>query len=63
MFHADFSQDLSLMLNDVDDHNIIIQAGKYQNVKEFCVHSSILRARSPYFKSALSSNGITKRII
>ena len=61
MFHADLSQDLSLMLNDADDHNIIIQAGENQNVKEFRAHSSILRARSSYFKSVLSSNGITKK--
>ena len=61
MFHADLSQDLSLMLNDADDHNLIIQAGENKNVKEFRAHSSILRARSPYFKSALSSDGITKK--
>ena len=61
MFHADLSQDLSLMLNDADDHNAIIQVGKDQNVKEFRAHSNLLRARSPYFKSALSSNGITKK--
>jgi hypothetical protein len=55
MFRADLSQDLSLMLNDADDHNVIIQVGENHNMKEFRAHSSILRARSPYFKSALST--------
>ena len=62
MFHADLSQELSLMLSGADDHNVIIQAGENQNMKEFRAHSNILRARSPYFKSALLSNGL-KRII
>ena len=61
MFHADLSQDLSLMLNDADDHNVIIQAGENQNMKEFRAHSNLLRARSPYFKSALSTNWVTKK--
>jgi len=60
MFHADLSQELSLMLSGADDHNVIIQAGENQNVKEFRAHSNLLRARSPYFKSALLSNGIKK---
>ena len=61
MFHADLSQDLSLMLNNADDHNVTIQAGENKSVKEFRAHSNILRARSPYFKSALSSNWVTKK--
>jgi hypothetical protein len=61
MFHADLSRELSLMLNDADDHDAIIQAGEDQNVKEFRAHSNLLRARSPYFKSALSSNEVTKK--
>jgi hypothetical protein len=61
MFHADLSRELLLMLNDADDHDAIIQAGENQNVKEFRAHSNILRARSPYFKSALSSNEVTKK--
>ena len=58
MFHADLSQELLLMLSGADDHNVIIQAGENQNVKEFRAHSNLLRARSPYFKSALLSDGI-----
>ena len=60
-FHADLSQDLSLMLNDSDDYNVIIQVGEDQNIKEFSAHSSILRARSSYFKSALLTKRITKK--
>ena len=54
------AEDPSLMLNDADDYDVIIQVGDNQNTKEFRAHSNLLRARSPYFKSALSSNGITK---
>ena len=49
------------MLNDSDDFNVIIQAGENQDTKEFHAHSIILRARSPYFKGALSSCWITKK--
>ncbi|GBC38270.2 hypothetical protein GLOIN_2v1636747 [Rhizophagus irregularis DAOM 181602=DAOM 197198] len=52
---------LSLMLDDADDYNVIIQTGEGQNIKEFSAHSNILRARSPYFKSALSTKWITKK--
>jgi hypothetical protein len=59
--YTNLSQELLLMLNDADDHNVVIQVGKYPNVKEFRAHSNLLlRARSPYFKSALLSNGIKK---
>ncbi|CAG8467724.1 2489_t:CDS:2 [Funneliformis mosseae] len=59
-FHAELSQELLLMLNSADDHNVVIQVGKDQNIKEFRAHSNILRARSPYFKSAFSSGWATK---
>jgi hypothetical protein len=58
--HSGLSKDLSLILNDADDFNVIIQVGENQNIREFRAHSVILRARSPYFKSALSSEWITK---
>ncbi|CAI2170215.1 15313_t:CDS:2 [Funneliformis geosporum] len=60
-FHESLSQDLSIMLNDSDDHNIIIQAGENANIKEFRAHTNVLRARSPYFKSALSAKWVTKK--
>ena len=59
--HSILSKDLSLILNDSDDFNVIIRVGEGQNIKEFRAHSVILRARSPYFKSALSANWITKK--
>src|SRR3954452_11883276 len=61
IFHFSLSKDLSLILNDADDYNVIIKVGENQNTKEYRVHSVILRARSPYFKSALSSDWITKK--
>ena len=60
-FHSNLSKDLSLVLNDADDFNVIIQVGENKNTKEFRAHSVILRARSPYFKSALSNEWITKK--
>ena len=61
IFHSGLSKHLSLILNDADDFNVIIQVGENQNTKEFRAHSVLLRARSPYFKSAFSSNWITKK--
>ncbi|EXX64220.1 hypothetical protein GLOIN_2v1843016 [Rhizophagus irregularis DAOM 181602=DAOM 197198] len=61
IFHLNLSKDLSLLLDYPDDYNVIIQVGENQNTKEFRTHSVILRARSSYFKSALSSNWIRKK--
>src|ERR1044071_5394478 len=61
IFHSGLSKDLSSILNDADDFNVIIQVGENQDTKEFRAHSVILRARSSYFKSAFSSNWITKK--
>jgi hypothetical protein len=60
-FYHNLSKDLSLILDDADDYNVIIKVGENENIKEFRTHSVILRARSPYFKSALSSSWITKK--
>jgi hypothetical protein len=59
-FYSGLSQDLSLMLDDSNDHDVIIQIGENQNMKEFRAHSNILGARSPYFKSAFSDVWITR---
>jgi len=59
-FHSGLSKDLFSMLSDADEHNVIIQVGGNQNTKEFRVHSNILKARSPYFKSAFSAGWIVK---
>ncbi|EXX69937.1 hypothetical protein RhiirA1_450444 [Rhizophagus irregularis] len=61
IFYSSLSKDLSSILYDSDDYNVIIKVGKDQNMKEFKAHSVILRARSPYFKSALSNKWITKK--
>ena len=56
IFHTGLSKDFSLILNDADDFNVTIQVGENQSTKEFHAHSVILRARSPYFKNALSAD-------
>ncbi|GBB98679.1 hypothetical protein RclHR1_00330006 [Rhizophagus clarus] len=61
IFHSGLSKDFSLLLNDADDFNVIIHVGENNNTKEFRAHSVILRARSPYFKGALSSDWVTKK--
>ncbi|CAG8552134.1 7421_t:CDS:2 [Dentiscutata erythropus] len=53
-FFDDLSNELSNIFEDSDDYDVIIQAGKEPDFKEFKAHSVILRARSPYFKVALS---------
>ncbi|EXX57668.1 hypothetical protein GLOIN_2v1842973 [Rhizophagus irregularis DAOM 181602=DAOM 197198] len=61
IFHSGLSKDLLSLLNDADDYNVIIQVGENRNMKEFRAHSVILRARSPYFKSAFSADWISKK--
>ena len=60
-FFQNLSKDFSQLLENTDDYNVIIKVGENQNTKEFRAHSVILRARSSYFKGALSSNWITKQ--
>jgi hypothetical protein len=55
------SQNFSQLLLDADDYDVIIKVGKNSNVETFNVHSNILRARSPYFKRALSKDWNTKK--
>ncbi|CAI2166146.1 17301_t:CDS:2 [Funneliformis geosporum] len=59
-FTSDLVKDISSLLHNADDFNVIIQVGEGQNTKKFHVHSVILRARSPYFKIAFSTNWIQK---
>ena len=60
--HSNLLQDLSSILMNSNDHDFVIKVGENQNTKEFRAHSVILRALSPYFKSALSaSSWITKK--
>jgi uncharacterized membrane protein len=53
--HKDLLKDYSSMLYDSEDHDVIIQVGEDHNTKDFRIHSNILRARSPYFRSELST--------
>ncbi|RIA93815.1 BTB/POZ protein [Glomus cerebriforme] len=46
---------------DADDYNVKVNVGKNPNTKEFYAHTNILRARSPYFKRALSQNWAEKK--
>jgi hypothetical protein len=61
IFHSGLIKDISSILNDVDDFNVIIKVGDYENTKEFHAHSVILRARCSYFKSAFSDEWTTKK--
>ncbi|GES81785.1 hypothetical protein GLOIN_2v1878320 [Rhizophagus clarus] len=61
IFHSNLLRDISSMLSDADDFNVTVQVGENDNTKEFKAHSIILRARCPYFRSALSSEWITKK--
>uniref|UniRef100_U9UI17 Btb/poz domain-containing protein 19-like n=1 Tax=Rhizophagus irregularis (strain DAOM 181602 / DAOM 197198 / MUCL 43194) TaxID=747089 RepID=U9UI17_RHIID len=61
IFHSRLSKDFSSLLNDADDFDVIIQVGENDNINEFRAHSVILRARSAYFKSALSTEWVTKK--
>jgi hypothetical protein len=54
-FLPNLSKDLSLLLSENEDYNMIINVGEHPNVKQFKVHSIILRVRSSYFRAALSS--------
>jgi len=51
------SKDLSLILNDADNFNIIIQVGENKNTKEFRAYS-ILQACSPYLKVLFHPTGL-----
>ncbi|CAB4399568.1 unnamed protein product [Rhizophagus irregularis] len=59
--YPNFYRDLSNMLTDARDHDVIIQVGENQNRKELRAHSNILRARSEYFKIAFSDGWIIKK--
>ena len=48
--------DLTNLLNKADCYDTEIKIGKNQNVETFKVHAAILKARSSYFKAALSAN-------
>ncbi|CAG8459673.1 14929_t:CDS:2, partial [Acaulospora colombiana] len=56
-FRATLAHDIGSLLNDdgdLDEYNVVIQVGQPPNSQRFYAHSIILRARSPYFRTALS---------
>ena len=53
-------QDITNLLTGADDYDLQIIAGEGPTSKTFEAHSVILRARSPYFKTALSSTWAKK---
>ena len=52
--------DLTKSLSESNFYDVEIRAGINENIKTFKAHSTILKARSSYFKVALSSNWIRK---
>jgi len=60
-YSQEIINDLEKLLEAEEEYNVIIYAGENENIKEFHAHSVILRARSPYFKGALSSCWVSKR--
>ena len=53
-------RDISRLLTEADDYNVYVTIGEEPNVEVFQAHSVILRARSPYFHAALSTNWAQK---
>ncbi|KAG9287964.1 hypothetical protein G9A89_017559 [Geosiphon pyriformis] len=53
--------DFSELLQNSDEYNLIIEAGEKPELKKFQAHSIILRARSPYFRRALSNDWAKKK--
>lgn len=58
MILVNFSNDFNNLLETGEYHDMIV---KVEDGHEFKVHSQILRARSIYFRSALSNNWCVKR--
>ncbi|CAB4385815.1 unnamed protein product [Rhizophagus irregularis] len=48
-FQSGLFKDISSMLKNADDYNVIIKVGKSQDIKEFRAHSNILRSHSQHF--------------
>jgi len=59
-FFGGLSRDFCQLLDDSDDYNVIIKVGENSNEKTFHAHSVILRARSPYFRTALANKWAKK---
>ncbi|CAG8527258.1 4065_t:CDS:2 [Paraglomus occultum] len=60
-YFEDLSQSFNRLLDELDDYNVIIEVGTGSTLRRFAAHSVILRARSLYFKTALSSRWAKKQ--
>ncbi|CAG8494981.1 12508_t:CDS:2 [Acaulospora colombiana] len=54
-------RDIRNLVDYADDYNVSIQVGEEPAMEVFRAHSVILRARSPYFRIALSAKWATKK--
>ncbi|GBB83503.1 hypothetical protein RclHR1_10200010 [Rhizophagus clarus] len=54
-------KDIRQLFEDADDYNVTIQVGEEPNIEIFNAHSVILRARSSYFRVALSTKWAKKK--
>jgi hypothetical protein len=55
-----FSKDIINLLDNSEEFNVVIYVGEEDNQKIFQAHSLILRARSYYFRTALSKQWARK---
>ncbi|PKC11185.1 hypothetical protein RhiirA5_354618, partial [Rhizophagus irregularis] len=60
IFYNSLSIDFNKLLITCDDYNVIIKVGNKDDYMKFQAHSCILRARSPYFHSALSTGWVKR---
>ncbi|CAG8595673.1 12267_t:CDS:2 [Acaulospora morrowiae] len=60
-FHERLSNDLTGLLENGYDHNVIIKVGEHQNVQSFQAHSAILYQRSPFFRRKLTDIPMNSR--
>ncbi|CAG8524006.1 12875_t:CDS:2, partial [Funneliformis mosseae] len=54
------SSDFTTLLEKTDDYNVLIEIGQKEKAKTFRAHSIILRARSEYFRAALSNDWVRR---
>ncbi|CAG8802127.1 17466_t:CDS:2, partial [Racocetra persica] len=57
-FLTTLSNDLSWLLENAENCDVVLQAGQEPNVRKFHAHIAILRARSNYFKRALAKQWV-----
>ena len=60
-YPQELTDDYEKLLEDDEDHSVIIYAGENENMKEIHAHSLILRTRSQYFCTALSNKWAEKK--